>query len=258
MALDHIQIPIPRFSQRVGGIALFLTLAAVIVLSSVELSEQVYLLSWMRQHDRGSEDGFWVRFGHPSIPISWLPTLLYRGPHHQLAAAACIVNIVMSVFVMGLFLVSCRVPKNFKQHHILIATFLPTTTLLTTALLYTFIEHGTTERLNTYQLSGEAHGRDEGKSPIEYFAYRANWLDFESWSCDLSGTTTLDRDSTPVWRTNCERARRGRWLLLPTWFAVVVAAGVSWLAFRGLPAWRVEKEEEEYVVEGGEGRVRLP
>lgn len=112
MALDHIQVPILRLRQRTGGIALFLILATVIVFSAVELSEQVYLLKWMRQHDTGSKEGFTIMFNHRHVHlVSWLPALLYRGPHHQLAVAACIVNFVMSVLVMGLFVVSCRVPK---------------------------------------------------------------------------------------------------------------------------------------------------
>lgn len=111
MSLNHMQVPIPRLRQQTGGIALLLILAIVVVLSAVELKEQVYLMSWMKDHDMGYSGGFSVRFDSESLKISWLPTLLYRSPHHQLAVAASMVNIVTSVLVMGLFFISCRIQK---------------------------------------------------------------------------------------------------------------------------------------------------
>ncbi|KAI1642480.1 uncharacterized protein F4817DRAFT_293763 [Daldinia loculata] len=251
MALNKIEIPIPRLRPWTGGSALFITLVVAVLLYANILSQHVYLIEWMREHDLRWSGGFHIWFGKERLQTPWLPTLLYRGPHHQLAIAASIVNIIVSFLVMGLFVTSVYVKKNFRQHWLLLALFIPAITLTTTALLYNFIEHGITGRLDTYSLYVAA-------SPTSYSPYGRNWMDFESWSC---GLTQLSMDGGPhsdrsIWVDNCHRSQLGRWLLLALWFVLCATIFISWFAFRGLPGWRGKSDDEDEV-EGGEGRLRL-
>ncbi|OTA99362.1 hypothetical protein M426DRAFT_325227 [Hypoxylon sp. CI-4A] len=242
MSLEKLGIPVPRLRSPAGGAALFTTLAVVILLSAHILIEQLYVLSWMKAHDVGYEGGFEMNYNGETLKTSWLPTLLYRGPHHQLAIAASAVNIVISILIAGLFTTSVFVKRNIGQHWFLLLLFIPTLTLLTTALLYNFIEHGVTGRLDTYLLH-------EYASPTGYSPYGAAWLDFESWSCGLANGVTMFH-ARGTWKINCHRSQLGRWLLLPTWFALCGAVVVSWISFRGVPGWRANKNDDE-------GRVRL-
>ncbi|KAI0097160.1 hypothetical protein F4814DRAFT_128722 [Daldinia grandis] len=251
MALNQVEIPIPRLRPCAGGSALFVTLVVAVLLSANILSQHVYLIEWMREHDLGWSGGFSIQFGEERLKTSWLPTLLYRGPHHQLAIAASIVDIIVSFLVMGLFVTNVYVKKNFWQHWLLIALFVPAITLTTTALLYNFIEHGITGRLHTYSLYVAA-------SPTAYSPYGRNWMDFESWSCGLTQLPVylgLQLGSS-IWVDNCHRSQLGRWLLLASWFALCATILISWFAFRGLPGWRGKSDDEDEV-EGGEGRLRL-
>lgn len=111
MALNKIEIPIPRLRPWTGGSALFITLVVAVLLYANILSQHVYLIEWMREHDLRWSGGFHIWFGKERLQTPWLPTLLYRGPHHQLAIAASIVNIIVSFLVMGLFVTSVYVKK---------------------------------------------------------------------------------------------------------------------------------------------------
>ncbi|KAI8960416.1 hypothetical protein F5Y11DRAFT_268914 [Daldinia sp. FL1419] len=254
MIVDKFEVPIPCLRPRTGGIALFITLAAAVVLYANIISNHVYLLDWMKRYNLGWSAGFSIWFNDELLKTSWLPTLLYRGPHHQLAIAASVVDIAVSILVLALFITSSYIKKNFWQHWLLLALFVPTFTLNTTALLYNFIEHDITGRLDTYSLYLYA-------SPNAYSPYGLNWLDFESWTCGIArlrlGSDYLGPPvSKTVWADNCYQSQLGRWLLLASWFAFCATALISWVAFRGLPSWRGKPDDEEEV-EGGEGRVRL-
>lgn len=111
MSLDKIEIPIPRLHKRTGAIALFTTLAAVIILSGYILAQHVLLLRWMSRHDREYNGGFEIWHGAERLHVLWLPVLLYRSPHHQLAIAASIANIAISVLVMAAFGISAQTKK---------------------------------------------------------------------------------------------------------------------------------------------------
>ncbi|KAI1393125.1 uncharacterized protein F4822DRAFT_840 [Hypoxylon trugodes] len=251
MSLEKIEIPVPRLRRRAGGITLLISLAVVVVLSAKILYEHIYILKWIEQHDVGNTAGFkFWSWGNDRVDqLAWLPQLLYRGPHHQLAIAASAVGIAASLLVFGLFYASVSLKKNFGQHWILILIWIPTLTLFTTALLYNFIEHGTTGRINTWTLYRKG-------SPDAYNEYVHGWLDFESWSCGLREATSSIQNETLPWKDTCYRSELGRWLLLPAWFAICGAILVSWFAFRGLPGWR-GNDVDENEVEGDEGRVRL-
>ncbi|KAI0844551.1 hypothetical protein F5Y00DRAFT_273980 [Daldinia vernicosa] len=251
MTLSKIEIPIPRLRPWMGGSALLITLLVAVLIHANILSQHVYLIEWMREHDRGWSGGFSIWFGEENLKTSWLPTLLYRSPHHQLAIAASIVNIIVCFLVMGLFATSVYVKKNFWQHWLLLALFIPDITLATTALLYNFIEHGITGRLDTYGLYVAA-------SPTAYSPYGRNWMDFESWSCGLTqlSVDVGSNSDRSIWVDNCHRSQLGRWLLLPSWFVLCATVLISWFSFRGLPGWRGKSDDEDEV-EGGEGRLRL-
>ncbi|KAI1503373.1 hypothetical protein F5X99DRAFT_425834 [Biscogniauxia marginata] len=286
MSLDTVEIPVPRLHKRSGGLVLSVTLAALTILSATVALKHLYLLRWMSKHDKGYADGFEIEYFSEKLYTAWLPTRLHRGPHHQLAIGACAANIVASMAIMTLFLVSARAkkvgrrtlipyflagkftdkyaspptPKNFGQHKLLLLVLLPVIAVDTTALLYAFVMHGVTGRLDTLGLYRYA-------SPTGYAPYGVNWMDFESWSCGVRNGVPAyaTRD---LWDKNCRYSQLGRWLLLPLWFLVLGAALAAWFAFRGLIGWRRAGDNAEYLavpedeaptgeVRGLEGRLRL-
>ncbi|KAI0597562.1 hypothetical protein F4775DRAFT_602578 [Biscogniauxia sp. FL1348] len=268
MSLDVIQIRVPRLHKRTGGMLLSASLAALSALSAAVALQHLYVLRWVARHDRGYAAGFEIEYFSEKLYAAWLPTRLFRGPHHQLALAACAANAVASVLTMALFLVSARVKRNFGQHKLLLAVLGPVLALDTTALVYAFAMHGATGRLDTLALYRYA-------SPAGYAPYGgARWLDFESWSCGVRHGVPAYA-TRALWDANCRASRRGRWLLLPLWALAVAACLAAWVSFRGLIGWRrgegaeyisvpaVEEEEEDSAVPAVrevrdvEGRVRL-
>ncbi|KAI0378653.1 hypothetical protein F5Y04DRAFT_142839 [Hypomontagnella monticulosa] len=139
MSLEKVEIPVPRLRKWMGGITLVTTLAVIIILSGHILAEHIYLLRWMRNHDQRYSGRFEIWHGSETPKTAWLPVLLYRSPHHQLAIAASITNIVVSALIMVIFIISAWGRKNFGQHWFLILLFVPTLVLNTIALLYNFI-----------------------------------------------------------------------------------------------------------------------
>ncbi|KAI5920443.1 hypothetical protein F4810DRAFT_723291 [Camillea tinctor] len=268
MTVDMLEIPVPRLHRRAGVVLLSASLSALTALSAVVALKHLALLGWMARHDKGYAEGFEIEYFSEKLYTAWLPTRLFRGPHHQIAVAACAVNVLACAAVMGLFLVSARVKRNFGQHKLLLLLLAPVLALNTTALVYAFVMHGTTGRLDTLGLYRYA-------SPAGYAPYGVNWVDFESWSCGVRHGVPAyaTRD---LWDANCRASRLGRWLLLPLWSLAVTAALAAWVSFRGLIGWRrdgaagaeyfaVPEEEEnggevatmQEVVRDGEGRVRL-
>ncbi|KAI1477270.1 hypothetical protein F4774DRAFT_199295 [Daldinia eschscholtzii] len=167
MASNTLEIPMPRLRPQLGGVVLLVTLTAAIILYTNVIHQQIYLLNWIKAHDVGWSGGFGLLFDTELLKTSWLPTLLYRSPHHQLAIAASTMDITVSAIVMVLFVVSAFIKKNFWQNWILVGLFVPAFALTSIAFLYNFIEHDITGRLDSYYLYQIA-------SPTEYHPYGAN------------------------------------------------------------------------------------
>ncbi|KAI1639157.1 hypothetical protein F4809DRAFT_658109 [Biscogniauxia mediterranea] len=226
MSLDVVEIPVPRLHKRAGGILLSASLAALTALSATVALKHLYLLRWMARHDKGYAAGFEIEYFSEKLYTAWLPTRLFRGPHHQIAIGACAANIVASVLTMVLFLVSARA----KRHKLLVLLLVPVLAADTTALVYAFVMHGTTGRLDTLGLYRYA-------SPAGYAPYGVNWMDFESWSCGVRHGVPAYA-TRALWDANCRASRLGRWLLLPLWSLAVTACLAAWVSFRGLIGWR--------------------
>ncbi|EMR66522.1 hypothetical protein UCREL1_6487 [Eutypa lata UCREL1] len=270
MSLEKIEIPIPRLRPGKGGIILFSLLLAVSALSVGVMYTQFWQLLWMNRHSTSMYHGFKIYFGDGSTRgATWLPAHLYRGPHHQFAIAAGIMNLVVSVLVMALFLACVRLKKDIRQHFVLTLLFIPALTLTTASVLCSFILHGVTERLNTYLLFRTTPlYQDDSGSLSDYYngsprfgQYHNDDLDFESWTCGVAYNVPNSRDQREPFVEACTYATWGRWLQLPLWFVLVAAVAVAWVSFRGVPGWRAQEDKvvdrEDVPSTGGEGRIRL-
>lgn len=281
MSLEKIEIPIPRLRPGKGGIILFSLLLAVSALSAGVMYTQFWQLLWMNRHSTSMYHGFKIYFGDGSTRgATWLPAHLYRGPHHQFAIAAGIMNLVVSVLVMALFLACVRLKKvsnqliyidvptyvpmrhmsikltlnkqkDIRQHFVLTLLFIPALTLTTASVLCSFILHGVTERLNTYLLFRTTPlYQDDSGSLSDYYngsprfgQYHNDDLDFESWTCGVAYNVPNSRDQREPFVEACTYATWGRWLQLPLWFVLVAAVAVAWVSFRGVPGWRAKEDK---------------
>ncbi|RYP72255.1 hypothetical protein DL770_007999 [Monosporascus sp. CRB-9-2] len=265
MSLEKIEIPVPRPRPRTGGRVLILALSVLCALSAVVIHEHVYQLRWIERH--GEWGGYArISFGDGEIrKMAWLPRDMYRLPHHHFAIASGILNLLVSFFVLALFAASVKLKKNIQQHRLLILAFGPALVLTTAALVSVFAVHfATGDGLNPYllYLTVSSSGISD---PSFVKQYHNDRLDLESWSCGIGYRVPNASYSRQSFVEACGHAARGRWLLVPLWFALAAAAGAAWVAFRGVPGWRERRDgdnavggEEERLLSGDDGRIRLP
>ncbi|RYP49574.1 hypothetical protein DL768_004776 [Monosporascus sp. mg162] len=255
MSLEKTKIPVPPPRPRTRCGVLVLALSVLCALSAAVINEHVYQLRWIERHG-GRDRYFGIAFGDGEIRgVAWLPRDMHRSPHHQFAIASGILNVFMSLFVVALFAASVRLKeKNIQQHRLLILAFGPAFAFATAALASGFAVHfATGDGLNPYllYLTTSSSGSSD---PLFIWQYRDGRLDLESWSCGLGYRVPDTRDFRRPFVEACGHAARGRWLLVPLWFALAAAAGAAWVAFRGVPGWRETREKSGGDdVAGGEG-----
>ncbi|RYP00801.1 hypothetical protein DL764_006405 [Monosporascus ibericus] len=263
MSLDKIEIPVSRPRSRTRCGVLILALSVMCALSAAVIHEHVYQLRWIERHG-GWDRQLPIRFGDGKIlTVPWRAGDTHRSPHHRLAIASGILNVLVSLFVGVLFAASVRLKKNIQQHRLLILAFGPALALATAALVSSFAMHFARGD-GSYML----HQMASSPGPSNLLFNGQHHIDrpeLESWSCGLGYRVPNPPDFRQPFIEACGHAVRGRRLLVPLWFALAAAAGAAWAAFRGVPGWRERRGgdnvlggEEERLVSGGEGKIRLP
>ena len=106
-------------------------------------------------------------------------------------------------------------------------------TITATALFYNFIEASASGRVDGWAL------HDYSKVN-EYGLYGGTWMDLEAWTC---GIRSWARDYKPGGKLQgpravldplCEKAVKGRQMLVPVFVLLLVVAGMSWVVFKDL------------------------
>ncbi|RYP65452.1 hypothetical protein DL771_008324 [Monosporascus sp. 5C6A] len=268
MSLEKIEIPVPRPRSRIAAGILFLALSMLCALSAAVIHEHVYQLRWIERNS-GWDRYFRIEFGSGEIwKAGRLPRDMNHSPHYQFAIASGILNVLVSFFVVALLAVSVRLKENIRQHLLLILAFGPAFALATAALVSSFAVHfAAGDGLDPYlaHLMAPSPGPPGPSSSLFIGQYHDDRLDLESWSCGLGYRVPRNPAFQRPLIEACGHAARGRWLLVPLWFALAAAAGAAWVAFRGVPGWRegeggddVVGGEEERLPTENEGRIRLP